>query len=74
MKNEKRQQNGCCDECEQMFEDNVRELVDNVEGYTRKEHRDKSAEVHEAYSHDDYASSTDRRDTNNDSRNANPRR
>ncbi len=37
MKNDKRQQNGCCDECEQMFEDNVQGLVDNVEGYTRKD-------------------------------------
>lgn len=76
MKNDKRQQNGCCDECEQMFEDNVQGLVDNVEGYTRKDHRDKSAEVHDAYSHEDSASSQERRDTEtgsprDDYRNAN---
>lgn len=48
MKNDKHAED-YCNECEQMFEDNVNGLVDEVEGYTRKDHHDKAEEVREAY-------------------------
>lgn len=38
-----------CNDCEQMFEDNVNGIVNEVDGYTRKDHRQKSEEVHDAY-------------------------
>lgn len=44
--------NDRCNDCEQMFEDNVKGIVDGVDGYTRKDHRQKSDEVHAAYDED----------------------
>lgn len=48
MKNTENRDNRCND-CEQMFEDNVKGMVNEVDGYTRKDHREKSEEVHDAY-------------------------
>lgn len=48
MKNTENQGNRCND-CEQMFEGNIHGIVNEVDGYTHKEHRRKSEEVHEAY-------------------------
>lgn len=48
MKNTENQGNRCND-CEQMFEDNIHDIVNEVDGYTHKDHRNKSEEVHEAY-------------------------
>lgn len=45
MKNE----NNCCDQCEQDFERNIDRIVDQVDGYSQKEHRDKRNEVEDAF-------------------------
>lgn len=45
----KENMNTKCDPCEQKFEDGVKEIVDQVEGYTRKEHADKEKEVDAAF-------------------------
>lgn len=47
MKDEKKP--GCCS-CEKDFEEQVKKTVDEVEDYTRKDHREKKAEVEEAFS------------------------
>jgi len=51
MKNTENESNRCND-CEQMFEDNVKGMVNEVDGYTHKDHRHKSEEVHDAYDTD----------------------
>jgi len=38
-----------CTPCEQNFEDNINELVDQVEDYTRKDRMRKEREVEEAF-------------------------
>lgn len=48
MKNTENQGNRCND-CEQMFEDNIHGMVDEVDGYTHKDHRQKEKEVRDAY-------------------------
>lgn len=48
MKNTENESNRCND-CEQMFEDNVKGMVNEVDGYTHKDHHRKSEEVHDAY-------------------------
>ncbi len=45
----KENENTKCDPCEQQFEDGVKEIVDQVEGYSRKEHDDKEKEVDAAF-------------------------
>lgn len=45
----KKDKNTKCDPCEQKFEEGVREIVDQVEGYTRKERADKQKEVAAAF-------------------------
>lgn len=57
--------NDRCNDCEQMFEDNVNKIVDEVDGYTRKDHRQKSDEVHAAY--DEGHRRDDRHDENRES-------
>lgn len=41
-----------CTPCEQNFEDNINELVDQVEDYTRKDRMRKEREVEEAFAAD----------------------
>ena len=41
-----------CTPCEQNFEDNINELVDQVEDYTRKDRMRKEREVEEAFASD----------------------
>lgn len=47
-KNYERRQTSCTP-CEQNFEDNINELVDQVEDYTRKDRMRKEREVEEAF-------------------------
>ncbi len=51
----KEQENAKCDPCEQQFEENVHEIVNEVEGYTDKDRKKKEKEVEEAFT----ASKTD---------------
>ena len=41
-----------CTPCEQNFEDNINELVDQVEDYTRKDRMRKEREVEDAFAAD----------------------
>ena len=41
-----------CTPCEQNFEDNINELVDQVEDYTRKDRMSKERECEEAFAAD----------------------
>lgn len=52
------QENAKCDPCEQQFEENVHEIVNEVEGYTQKDHNKKEKEVEEAFA----TSETSRKD------------
>ena len=45
----KEQENAKCDPCERKFEENVHELVNEVEGYTDKDRRNKEKEVEDAF-------------------------
>ena len=45
----KEQENAKCDPCERKFEENVHELVNEVEGYTDKDRRNKQKEVEDAF-------------------------
>lgn len=45
----KEDKNTKCDPCEQQFEEGVKEIVDQVEGYTPKEHTAKEKEVEAAF-------------------------
>lgn len=49
---ESKEKTGCCDPCEQQFREEVDELVENVKGYTRKDHREKKEEVKDAFASD----------------------
>lgn len=53
----KEQENTKCDPCEQQFEENVHGIVNEVEGYTDKDHRKKEKEVEDAFA-------TEKRDSN----------
>ena len=44
---------GCCDACEADFERNIENIVDEVKGYTGKDHDRKRREVEAAYGKDD---------------------
>lgn len=46
---EQDQKNGKCDPCEERFEENVDEIVDEVEGYSDEDRRKKEKEVEEAF-------------------------
>ena len=38
-----------CESCQDMFEDNIERLVENVEGYTLRDHIEKKEELKEAF-------------------------
>ena len=48
----KKDEQTTCTPCEQNFEDNINELVDQVEDYTRKDRMRKEREVEEAFAAD----------------------
>ena len=43
------EKNNTCPPCEQNFRDEVDHLVDEVKGYTKKDHEQKKKEVDEAF-------------------------
>lgn len=45
MKNE----NNCCDQCQQDFDRNIDRMVNEVDGYTEQDSRDKHSEVEKAF-------------------------
>lgn len=45
----KEDKNTKCDPCEEQFEEGVKEMVDQVEGYTPNEHDQKEKEVEAAF-------------------------
>ncbi len=49
-----------CEPCEQMFENEMEELVDAVEGYTETEHRQRTEEVEEAFAGSDEGQAKDK--------------
>lgn len=42
-----------CDPCEENFWNEVKEIVDNVKNYTKKDHEEKKKEVQDAFSEEE---------------------
>ena len=42
-----------CDPCEENFWNEVKEIVDNVKNYTKKDHEEKKKEVKDAFSEEE---------------------
>lgn len=53
MKKDKKDRYETCDPCEERFEEGIREIVDEVEGYSPEEHVEKKEEVNAAFAADD---------------------
>lgn len=53
MKKYEKDRNETCDPCEERFEEGIREIVDEVEGYSPEEHVEKKEEVHAAFDGND---------------------
>jgi len=49
MEKYEKRKDGKCDPCEQRFEEGIREIVNEVEGYSPEEHVEKKEEVNAAF-------------------------
>lgn len=49
MKKYRKDRTETCDPCEERFENGIREIVDEVEGYSPEEHVEKKEEVNAAF-------------------------